>query len=87
MNQMQLSEQDMTKDCLYDEKQMLSLYMTFLMEAACQNTRGELMRIITESQQVQFEVFNALKARGWYPVKNAPLPEVAQALQKANEAN
>lgn len=87
MDQMQLTEQDMTKDCLYHEKQMLSLYTTFLIEAACQNTRGELMRIITESQQVQFEVFNAMKARGWYPVKHAPMPEVAQALQKAQENN
>ena len=87
MDQTQLTEQDMTKDCLYDEKQMLSLYITFLIEAACQNTRGELMRIITESQQVQFEVFNAMKARGWYPVKNAPMPEVAQALQKAHGNN
>ena len=87
MDQTQLTEQDMTKDCLYDEKQMLSLYITFLIEAACQNTRGELMRIITESQQVQFEVFNAMKTRGWYPVKQAPMPEVAQALQKAQENN
>ena len=87
MDQTQLTEQDMVKDCLYDEKQMLSLYITFLIEAACQNTRGELMRIITESQQVQFEVFNAMKARGWYPVKQAPMPEVAQALQKAQENN
>ncbi len=87
MDQTQLTEQDMVKDCLHDEKQMLSLYTTFLIEAACQNTRGELMRIMTESQQVQFEVFNAMKARGWYPVKQAPLPEVAQALQKAHETN
>ena len=37
---------------------------------------------MTETQQLQFEVFNALKARGWYQVKNTEQADVQQAVAK-----
>lgn len=77
-----LSEQDILNDALSNEKHLLSMYATLLAEASCQELRNELTQIITETQQMQFEILNAMRTRGWYNIKNAPLPQVAQAAEK-----
>lgn len=83
MDESRLSEQDMTTDLLYDEKQMLDLYGAFLQETDSQNLRAEAARIYTESQQVQFELLNTMRTRGWQTGRNARLTDVAQALTQA----
>lgn len=77
-----LTEQDMISDALSTEKQITELYATFVSEAPCQILRNEITKIFTETQQLQFEVFNAMKARGWYSVKNTDQAEVQKAVQK-----
>lgn len=56
--------------------------MLFLAETSCQNLRNEINKIITETGQVQFEIFNAMKSRGWYNVKNAQINDVQATYQK-----
>ena len=80
-----LSEQECMEDALATEKQLISTYATYVAEASCQNLRNEITKIITETQQVQFEIFNAMKSRGWYQIKNASLPEVQQTAQKFSQ--
>lgn len=77
-----LTEQEMMNDALATEKQLLHAYGTYIAEATCQNLRNELSKIITETQQLQFEIYNAMKSKGWYVVKNAPVNEVSQAVDK-----
>ncbi len=77
-----LTEQEIMNDALMLEKQLISSYATFISEASCQNLRNEIQKIITETGQIQFEIFNALKARGWYNIKNAPMQDVYQTVQK-----
>lgn len=77
-----MTEQEVMNDVLATEKQIISNYGTYVSEASCQNLRNEMTKIITETQQVQFEIFNAIKAKGWYNIKNAPLNDVQQAFQK-----
>ncbi|NLN04383.1 MAG: spore coat protein [Clostridiaceae bacterium] len=77
-----LTEQEIMNDALMTEKQLISSYAVFLAETSCQNLRNELNKIITETGQVQFEIFNALKSRGWYNVKNAQINDVQVAYQK-----
>ena len=77
-----LTGQDMISDALSTEKQITELYATFVSEASCQILRNEITKIFTETQQLQFEVFNAMKARGWYSVKNTDQAAIQQAVQK-----
>lgn len=77
-----LTEQEIMNDALMTEKQLISSYAIFLAEVSCQNLRNELHKLITETGQVQFEIFNAMKSRGWYNVKNAPIEDVQQTFQK-----
>ena len=77
-----LTEQDMITDALSTEKQLTKLYATAVSEASCQILRNEITKMFTETQQLQFEVFNALKSRGWYQVKNTETADVQQAVAK-----
>ena len=79
---MNLSEQDILTDALSNEKHLLSVYTALLTEASCQELRNELTQIITETQQMQFEFFNAMRTRGWYTIENASLSRVAQTVEK-----
>lgn len=81
-NSANLSEKELINDALTSEKQLLHVYGTYLAEATCPNLRNELTRIITETQQTQFEIYKAMEQKGWYNIKNAELQEVQQAVQK-----
>jgi len=80
-----LNEQDMMTDALNTEKQSITSYGTYLAEATCQQLRQELNQIITENQQVQYEIYDHMKQRGWYQAKNAEMNELQQAVQKLGQ--
>lgn len=77
-----LSEQDIMTDVLASEKHLINMYAVNIIESNCQNLRNILNNALTEEYQLQFEIFNAMKARNWYPVKNATMQEVRQFLDK-----
>lgn len=77
-----LTEQEIMNDALSSEKQIISAYGTFLAESTCENLRSEMVKIINDKQQIQFEIFDTMKQKGWYNVKNANLNDVQTAAQK-----
>ncbi len=77
-----LTEQEIMNDALSSEKQMISAYGTFLAESTCENLRTELAKIINDKQQIQYQIFDTMKTKGWYNVKNANLNDVQTATQK-----
>ncbi len=79
---MNLTEQEIMNDALSSEKQIISAYGTFLAESTCENLRSEMAKIINDKQQIQFEIFDTMKQKGWYNVKNANLNDVQTASQK-----
>ena len=85
MNNQALTEKEMMEDGLGTEKQLLSQYTTFIAESTCQNLRNQLQQIMTETQQMQFSIFNAMQSKGWYQIKNAPLTEVGQAVTQMQQ--
>lgn len=79
---MNLTEQEIMNDALSSEKQIISAYGTFLAESTCENLRSEMTKIMNDKQQIQFEIFDTMKQKGWYNVKNANLNDVQTASQK-----
>ena len=77
-----LTDQDRMEDLLTQEKYLISSYSTFIPEAACPNLRTVLNDNFNECVQNQFTVFDKMSQLGWYPTKNAPMPEVKAAQQK-----
>lgn len=84
MNHMQanLSEQDLLNDLLLQEKQLIGAYSTFITEASCQNLRQVLTTNLTENCNDQYQVFAAMKQKGYYQAKDAPTMDVQSAKQK-----
>lgn len=76
------TEQEMMNDALSAEKQMITAYGTYLAEATCENLRSQLTKIITEKQQIQYQIFDAMKQKGWYNTKNSNMNDVQTAVQK-----
>lgn len=61
---------------------MITAYGTYLAESTCENLRSELMKIINDKQQIQYQVFDLMRQKGWYQVKNANMNDVQNATQK-----
>ncbi len=84
-NNPNLSEQDMMSDALNTEKLSISSYGSYLAEATCPQLRGEINQILSENQQIQYEIFDSMRQRGWYQTKNVQMNEVQQAVQKLGQ--
>ena len=76
------TDKEIMDDALHSEKQMISAYGTFLAEATCPNLRSELTKIINDKQQIQFQIYDAMVQKGWYPTKKAKLNDVQTVAQK-----
>jgi len=77
-----LSEQDLLNDLLNQEKQLISSYSTFISEASCENLRSVLTNHFNQTCVDQYEVFDQMRAKGYYAAKDAPKKEVDQTKQK-----
>mgnify|MGYP001317448311 CR=1 FL=1 len=75
-------EKDLLQDMLVLEKDIVKYYGSYLVEASCPKLRDTINQNLQDSANDQFSVFNAMQSRGYYPVKDAPEQEVAQAKDK-----
>ncbi len=81
-NKNTLSEQDILNDLLTMEKQVTSAYNTGITEASCKNLRQTLTDSLTDTQAIQYNVFDAMRRQGWYQTKDAPDQDVTTVKDK-----
>jgi len=81
-NQQQLTEQEILNDMLLQEKHMSSAYTTYVTEASCPNLRNLLTQNLTDIFNEQYQVFDTMRQKGMYQVKDAQTNEVQQAKQQ-----
>jgi|AGTN01.3.fsa_nt_gi Coat F domain. len=72
---------DSLMDLLMQEKDILKVYASFLPEGSCTELRTILQKNMDAITKEQFTVFEELKSRGWYQVKDAEAAAVNQAKQ------
>ena len=82
MNNGQMQEKEILEDVLTSQKAVTSAYNNFTNECATPNIRNEFLNILTEEHQIQAEVFDEMKKRGWYPTPAADQQKVQQAKMK-----
>ncbi|MCD5414225.1 MAG: spore coat protein [Clostridiales bacterium] len=80
--QRDFTERELMNDLLLSEKQVSSAYNTGITETSCTELRKNLTTCLTGTQEMQYDVFDAMNKRGWYPTKQAPAPEVQAAKTK-----
>ena len=76
-----LSEKDILES-LQSEKHIMTQCAMFLGEASCQELRSELARLITETQQLQFEIRNSMKNHGLLDTEEASKHRLSQAEER-----
>ena len=80
--QMQMQEREVFNDILSSQKFTTETYNTFANECVTPNIRSEFMRILTEEHEIQADVFDEMKKRGWYTTPAAEQQKIQQAKQK-----
>ncbi|WP_315121042.1 spore coat protein [uncultured Clostridium sp.] len=80
-----LSEKDLMDDLLATEKQTISAYSTGITETSCPNLRTVLLNNFKNAENTQYQVFDAMKQKGWYQTKDAPDNEVQQIKSKTTQ--
>ncbi len=81
-----IPEKDMMYDVLASQKFITDTYNTFTNECATPDVRNQFMRLLDEEHQIQAEVFDVMKQRGWYQTPAADQQKVEQAKQKFQSA-
>ena len=79
-----LSEKDLMHDLLATEKQVISAYSVGLTETSCPNLRDTLVNNFKSAQDTQYKVFDAMRQKGWYQIKDAADDDVQKAKDNAN---
>lgn len=75
---MQINEKDSLSDILIQEKEMVQLYGTFLPEGSTAEIRTILKNNMDTISKQQFQVFEAMKTKGYYQVKDAKQNDINQ---------
>jgi spore coat protein CotF len=87
MDNSQMQDKELLNDVLASQKFITGNYNSFANECATPNVRDEFMRILNEEHQIQADVFDVMKKRGWYPTPSAEQQKIQQAKQKFQNAN
>jgi spore coat protein F len=80
-----MNDKELTHDLLSSEKHVVSSYSTGITESSCMNLRNTLIDNFTSAQSVQFKVYESMKAKGWYPTKDAATAEVTQLKNESTQ--
>lgn len=76
------TDKEMMNDVLADQKMISSIYNTFSNECVNEALRNDMLTILREEHNMQANVFNEMKKRGWYAPPNAEMTAIEQAKTK-----
>ena len=82
-----MGDKEMMSDCLNSEKNCTSVYNTFANECVNPKLRNDFINTLKDAHDVQSELFTEAQNRGWYVVKAAKQPDIAQAAKKYSAMN
>lgn len=84
---MKFNEKDTLSDILMQEKEIVKVYGSFLPEGSTAEIRTVLSNNMDKVANQQFQVFEAMKTKGYYQVKNAPQNEVNETRSTFSQSN
>lgn len=74
-------EKEILADALTAEKNATNFYNIAANECAHPDLRQTLLGLLQDEHDIQFDVFNAMHARGFYPTPAAEQEKIEQAKQ------
>lgn len=79
-----LSNKDILQDILTTEKHGISSYSSGISESSCSNLRDTLLGNLKSAEEVQYKVFDTMRQKGWYNIKDASTSEVQELKTTSN---
>lgn len=78
-------DQSLLWDCLKDQKFLAGNYNTMATEVACSQLLQNTLRIHQEEININYDIFNLMHAKGWYPVPAAEQQKIQQTQTKVQQ--
>lgn len=69
-------EKDRVMDILMTHKHLTDMYNNAANEVDCSVMHNEMLNILKEEHELEHELYNAVKKRGWYTAKMAQTDDV-----------
>ncbi len=82
MNNWNLTDREIMDDVLTSQKHITGVYNTFSNECVNQQLQADMMTILREEHNMQFDVFSDMQKRGWYSPAAAEQQKVTEAKSK-----
>ncbi len=79
----QICDQTIMWDCLKDQKYLASTYTTMATEMACTGLLQDALKVGQEEIRINYDLFQLMNQRGWYPVSAANQQEVGKVKSKS----
>lgn len=71
-------EKDRVMDILMTHKHLTDMYNNAANEVDCSVMHNEILNILKEEHELEHELYNEMKKRGWYTNKKAQTSDVTQ---------
>lgn len=81
-NQSSLTEKELLDDLLNQEKHFMNSYSIYISEGACPNLRQLMTSQFNQICNDQYQIFDCMRQKGFYQIKDAQDADVQQAKQK-----
>lgn len=82
MEQNIYTDKEVLQDALCTQKASTSLYNLGANECVNKSLRDTMMDLLNKEHAIQFDVFNTMHAKGFYPTPDAEATKIQQAKQK-----
>ncbi len=80
-------DREIMDDLLASQKQITAEYNTAANECASSALQTEFMTLLGEEHQIQMELFQEMRKRGWYPTEQAPRQKIEAAREQFTGTN
>ena len=84
---MNINEKDSLSDLLMQEKEIIKVYGTFLPEGSTCQLRNILKKNMDVVSQQQYEIFSAMKDKGYYQVNDAETKQINDAKKQYSKSS
>ena len=82
MNNQAFTDREIMDDILTSQKHITGVYNTFSNECVNENLQADMLSILKEEHNMQFDVFCDMQKRGWYSPAAAEQQKVTEAKTK-----
>jgi len=81
----QQDDKNLLLDCLKDQKFLAGNYATMATEVACNHLLQDTMKVCQDEININYDIFNLMHQKGWYPLAAAEQKKIQQAQSKAQQ--